>query len=306
VGKGLFLKCEGVNFAGSAEPRQVTAMVEAAERDGVLRPGSILIESSSGDLGVALSMIAASRGYRFLWVTDPRCDLATRLLLESSGAQVHVVTEPAEAGGFLGARLAFVRRMCAADERYVWLDRYRNANAWKAHYRSTGPAIARAFPELDVVFVGTGTTATSAGCARYFRDNHPGVRIVAVDPVGPAGSGTPQARRTIPGPRMHVVPPLLDPSPVDEVVHVEEADGIRACHRLARRGFLFGGSTGAVVSGAVGWLERHDPAGELTAVAPAPDMGERYLGTIYRPDWVRARYGTDVLVDGRPVAHRAT
>ena len=98
----------------------------------------------------------------------------------------------------------------------------------------------------------------------------------------------------IPGLGMTVRPPLLDDSYVDEVVHVEEADTIRACHRLARRGFVFGGSTGTVVSGAMDWLSRHD-AGGLTAVAVAPDLGERYLDTVYQTNWVEAIYGKDVL-----------
>jgi N-(2-amino-2-carboxyethyl)-L-glutamate synthase len=98
----------------------------------------------------------------------------------------------------------------------------------------------------------------------------------------------------IPGLGMTVRPPLLDDSYVDEVVHVEEADTIRACHRLARRGFLFGGSTGTVVSGAMDWLSRHD-ASDLTAVAIAPDLGERYLDTVYQTNWSEAIYGKDVL-----------
>jgi hypothetical protein len=99
----LFLKCEGFNFAGSIKLKAATEMVEAADRDGVLTPHSILVESSSGNLGVALSMIAASKGYRFLCVTDSRCNLSTRLLMEALGSEVHVVSDPDAAGGFLGA-----------------------------------------------------------------------------------------------------------------------------------------------------------------------------------------------------------
>ena len=98
----------------------------------------------------------------------------------------------------------------------------------------------------------------------------------------------------IPGLGMGVRPPLLDESYVDEVIHVEEADAIRACHRLARRGFLFGGSTGTVVSGAMDWLTEHGTP-DLTAVAISPDLGERYLDTIYQTNWVADLYGDDVL-----------
>jgi 2,3-diaminopropionate biosynthesis protein SbnA len=297
VGHSLFLKCEGFNFAGSVKLKAATEMVQAAERDGLLRPGSILVESSSGNLGVALAMIAASKGYRFVCVTDSRCNLATRRLMEALGSQVHIITDPDAEGGFLGARLNYLRALCASDDRYVWLNQYTNPNAWRAHYRTTAPAIAAQFPNLDVLFVGAGTTGTLMGIARYFTQWHPRVRIVAVDVVGSVSFGTPAGRRMIPGLGMNVRPPLLNESYVDEVVHVEEADTIRACHRLAGRGFLFGGSTGTVVSGAMSWLAQHDgrDGRELTAVALAPDLGERYLDTIYQTNWVEDLYGEDVL-----------
>ena len=292
-GRPLFLKCEGFNFAGSVKLKAAAAMVEAAENDGTLRPGAFLVESSSGNLGVALSMIAASKGYRFLCVTDSRCNLSTRLLMEALGATVHIVTEPDPVSGLLGARIDYIRALCAADDRFVWLNQYTNPNAWKAHYRTTAPAIAQAFPDLDVLFVGAGTTGTLMGCARYFHERHPHVRVVAVDPVGSVSFGAPAGRRMIPGLGMAVRPPLLDESYVDDVMHVEEPDAVRACHRLAQSGFLFGGSTGTVVSGALNWLGGH--ADDLTAVALAPDLGERYLDTIYQTNWVADLYGDDVL-----------
>ena len=292
--RSLFLKCEGFNFAGSIKLKAANEMVEAADRDGALTPASVLVESSSGNLGVALSMIAASKGYRFLCVTDSRCNLSTRLLMEALGSEVHVISDPAAVGGFLGARLDYLRALCASDDRYVWLNQYTNPSNWQAHYRTTAPAIAREFPQLDVLFVGAGTTGTLMGCARYFRQWHRRVRVIAVDTVGSVTFGGPPGRRLIPGLGMTIRPPLLDVSYVDEVVRVPEADAIRACHRLARRGFLFGGSTGTVVSGAMSWLAEHD-TGELTAVAIAPDLGERYLDTVYQANWVEALYGKDVL-----------
>ncbi len=300
-GHRLYLKCEGFNFAGSVKLKTATAMVEAAERDGLLAPGSILVESSSGNLGVALSVIAASKGYRFLCVTDPRCNLSARLLMEALGSQVHIIDEPDVTGGYLGARIDYVRALCATDDRYVWLDQYTNPGNWQAHYRTTAPAIARQFPRLDTLFVGAGTTGTLMGCAHYFREWHRPVRIVAIDSAGSVTFGGAPGRRMIPGLGTGIRPPLLDESYVDEVIHVEEADTIRACHRLARHGFLFGGSTGTVVSGAMSWLARHD-ARELTTVAIAPDLGERYLGTIYQAEWFQGLYGEDVL---SPRVHEA-
>src|SRR3712207_5065226 len=296
-GHALFLKCEGFNFAGSIKLKAALEMVETAEREGVLTPHSILVESSSGNLGVALSMIAASKGYRFVCVTDPRCNLATRRLMEALGSDVHTVSEPSPVGGFLGARLDYVRGLCASDDRYVWLNQYTNPGNAYAHKTRTAPEIVDAFPRLDVLFVGAGTTGTLMGCAQFFREWHRPVRVIAVDSAGSVTFGGPPGRRMIPGLGTSVRPPMLDDSLVDEVITVEEADTIRACHRLASRGFLFGGSTGTVVSGAMSWLARHDTP-DLTAVALAPDLGERYLDTVYQTNWLQELYGVDVL---RPV-----
>ncbi|WP_217168117.1 2,3-diaminopropionate biosynthesis protein SbnA [Streptomyces sp. AC512_CC834] len=298
-GHRLFLKCEGFNFAGSIKLKAATEMVESAERSGTLKRDSILVESSSGNLGVALSMIAASKGHRFVCVTDSRCNLTTRLMMEALGSQVHVVSDEGAAGGLLGARLAYVRGLCASDDRHVWLSQYTNDDNWKAHYFRTAPAIARRFPRLDVLFIGVGTTGTLMGCARWFRSWHRPVRIVAVDSVGSAIFGDPPGRRMIPGLGMSVRPPLLDEEYVDEVVRVEETDTIRTCRSLARRGFLFGGSTGTVVSGATSWLARHDTRG-LTPVAIAPDLGERYLDTVYQTNWVQGVYGDEALAPQGP------
>ncbi|MEU6371937.1 2,3-diaminopropionate biosynthesis protein SbnA [Streptomyces sp. NPDC046909] len=284
LGLPLYLKCEGFNFAGSIKMKAATEMVTAAEREGRLRPGAVLVESSSGNLGVALSVIAASRGYRFLCVTDVRCNQSSVRLMEALGTRVHIIEEPDTHDGFLGARTSYVRGLCASDDRYVWLNQHANQNNWKAHFRTTAPAIAHRFPRLDVLFVGAGTTGTLMGCARWFWQWRRRVHIVAVDSVGSVSFGGPPARRMIPGLGTSVPPALLDTSYIAEVIHVEEQDTVRMCRALAARGFLFGGSTGTVVSGASEWLERQGGR-PLTAVALAPDLGERYLDTVYRENW---------------------
>jgi 2,3-diaminopropionate biosynthesis protein SbnA len=301
LGRLLYLKIEGFNLAGSIKLKPAMEMVERAEREGQLGPGSVLVESSSGNLGVALSIIAASKGYRFVCVIDPRCNPATRQLMESLGAQVDLVTEPDPVDGLLGARLNHVRELCESDDRYVWLNQYANPGNWGAHYRWTAPEIAAQFPELDVLFVGAGTTGTLMGCARYFREHRPDVRIVAVDAAGSVSFGGPPATRMIPGLGMSVRPPQLDESLVDDVVLVEEVDTVRTCHRLASRGFLLGGSTGTVVHGAMTWLADHT-AQDVTAVAISPDLGRPYLDTIYQPDWVLDHFGAEALVGADPAA----
>jgi N-(2-amino-2-carboxyethyl)-L-glutamate synthase len=299
-GQSLFLKVEGFNFAGSIKLKAAAEMVKAAERAGTLTPDSILVEPSSGNLGVALSMIAANKGYRFVCVTDSRCNPVVERLMRVLGAEVHVITEEAaNGGGLLGARIAHVRALCESDERYVWLNQYGNPANPAAHYRTTAPAIARRFPDLGVLFVGAGTCGTLMGCARYMREWRPDVRIVAVDTVGSVIFGGPPGRRMIPGLGAGVRPQQLDESYVDDVVMVPEDKTIRTLRRLASRGFLFGGSTGTVVSGALDWLSRND-TGELTAVAISADLGEHYLESVYTDEWVQENYGESALAPNEP------
>ncbi len=294
-GQALFLKCEAFNFPGSIKLKAANSMVAGAEKEGILKPGSALVESSSGNLGLALSMISANKGYDFVCVTDSRCNKSIMRFMQALGARVHIITHaaPDSDGGLLGARISYVRALCASDKRYVWLNQYANPGNSNAHFRLTAPAITAAFPQLDVLFVGAGTTGTLMGCARYLREWPRPVHLVAVDSVGSVTFGGPASRRMIPGLGTAVRPPQLDESLVNEVVLVEEADTIRTCRRLAKHGFLFGGSTGTVVFAALNWLKQHD-AKNLTAVAIAPDLGERYVDTIYNNEWVEQHFGNGI------------
>jgi 2,3-diaminopropionate biosynthesis protein SbnA len=291
IERPLYLKCEGFNFAGSVKLKAAAAMVEAAEREGALTPDSIIVESSSGNLGIALSLIAASRGLRFVCVTDPRCNPASMRVMRALGAEVRVVSDRDANGGYLGGRIEYVRNLCESGARYVWLNQYANRNNWLAHYRGTAPAIDREFPDLEVLFVGAGTTGTLMGCARYFREHDRPVTIVAVDAVGSVTFGGIPERRMVPGLGTSSKPALVDESYIDDVVHVPETDTIRTVHALASRGFLFGGSTGTVVSGASHWLSEKYPGEDPVAVAIAPDLGERYLDSIYEESWLREHFG---------------
>lgn len=291
LGYPLFLKCEGFNFAGSVKLKAAGEMVAAAERDGLLTSRSVIVESSSGNLGIALSVIAASKGYRFLCVTDPRCNPASIQVMRALGAEVRVISEKDANGGYLASRIRYVQQLCASDDRYVWLNQYANHNNWMAHYRGTAPAIDRQFPNLEVLFVGAGTTGTLMGCARYFRELRRPVTIVAIDAVGSVTFGGAPAPRLVPGLGTSTRPELVDESYIDDVVHVPEADTIRTVHRLAAKGFLFGGSTGTVISGAARWLAEKYPGEDPVAVAIAPDLGERYLDSIYAESWLREHFG---------------
>lgn len=287
----IYLKCEGFNFAGSIKLKSAVAMVEAAERDAIIGERATLVESSSGNLGIALSIVAASKGYKFICVTDPRCTMTARRIMVTLGSTVHVVDDDQGAGGYLGARIRYVKKL-VRENGFVWLNQYSNPANVYGHYATTGPEIAKMFPDADVLFIGAGTTGTLMGCARYFREFRPATRIVAVDSVGSVTFGGTAAPRMIPGLGSSIRPQILDESYCDDIVHVPEGDAVAACRRLAECGFLLGGSTGTVVSGALSWLARHrQPDDDLTAIAVAPDLGERYVDSIYNEEWVNRSYG---------------
>jgi cysteine synthase A len=295
VGRQLHMKCEGMNFGGSVKMRAAVAMVAAAERECLISDDSVLIESSSGNLGVALSVVAASKGIPFTCVTDRRCNSNTAAVMRALGTELVVVDEPHPVGGFLQARLDLVRTLCAADPRHVWLNQYTNEANSRAHYEGTAPQILSAFPDLDVLFVGVGTAGTAVGCAEYMRDHADGVRVVAVDAVGSVTFGGPAGPRLIPGLGASVLPPLFDPELFDDTVQVAEVDTIRGCRLLSSHGMLLGGSTGTVVSGALDWLGRNDPECTLKTVCISPDMGDRYLDTVYDDAWVLEHFGSEGL-----------
>lgn len=291
-GSELFLKIEGLNPAGSVKLKTAVGLVEDAERRGLLTPGGRVVESSSGNLGVALATVCAARDYAFTCVTDVNAAPHNVDLMRALGASVAVVDQRDANGGFLGTRIAHIQRMLADDPLLVWPNQYANPANPQVHEKRTAAAILAAIEAVDFLFVGAGTTGTLTGCAAHFREVSPHTRIIAVDTLGSVTFGTAPGPRHIPGLGTSRAPEICRPDLVDEVVLVEETEAVRTCRMLARRhGLLAGGSTGSVFT-AVQRAAADIPSGSRV-VALAPDMGERYLSTVYDDDWVAARFGID-------------
>ncbi|MER9064098.1 2,3-diaminopropionate biosynthesis protein SbnA [Mesorhizobium sp. M0698] len=284
----VIVKCEGLNAAGSVKMKAAIRIVDDLERAGTLTSGSTLVESSSGNLGIALSMIAAARGYRFICVSDANTASSSIKTMRALGAEVIVVTTKDANGGYLGARIELIKTMCAEDPSKVWVNQYANASNWKAHYDITGPEILSCFPKIDWLVIGAGTTGTLMGCARYFHRNSPLTRIVAVDAKGSVTFGTPPARRLIPGLGTSRCPEITDPTLPSEVIHIDETETISMCRALARQGILVGGSTGTVLAGIARIGDRI--AETSTVVTISPDLGSKYLDTIFDDQWVEQNF----------------
>lgn len=302
LGENLYLKLESLNPAGSIKLKTALGLVDDLQSRGLVREDTILIESSSGNLGVALSMVCAERGLRFTCVVDPNSSPHNVKTMRAYGTDVVMVDQVDANGGYLGTRIAHIRALLASDPRYVWLNQYENPANPRVHAATTAASVAGAFPRLDYLFVGAGTTGTLMGCMQYFRRNRPETRIVAVDTLGSVTFGMAPGKRYIPGLGTSQRPPIFDPEGVHALELVPEAQTVAMCRHLARKGLLVGGSTGTVLAAAYAWRDRLPPG--AVAVALSPDWGERYLDTIYDDAWVRQRFDGAVLTDGLAVIDR--
>ncbi|MFG2041340.1 2,3-diaminopropionate biosynthesis protein SbnA [Dactylosporangium sp. NPDC048998] len=290
----IHLKIEGLNPAGTIKLKAAARMIQDAEERGLLRPGSRVIESSSGGLGVAVAMVCAGKGYDFVCVTDPNASPHSLDVMRALGAEIVTVNSPDGNGGYLGSRIAYIRVRLARDPDLVWLNQYANPVNWITHDQTTATAITNAFPDLDYLFVGTGTSGTLMGCVHHFRRVSPATKIIAVDALGSVSFGGPSQPRFIPGIGTSRRPEILRPELVDEVVTVAEPDTVAVCRWLRRRYGLFaGGSTGSVVSAILGTAP-YLPAG-ARIVGISPDFGDRYAQSIYDDAWVSERFGPQCL-----------
>jgi len=290
----LFLKLEGLNPAGSVKMKTARSLIEHAECTGRLKPDQQVIESSSGNLGIALSMVCAAKGYTFTCVIDPNTSPHAVAMMRACGAEVVEVYCHDANGGYLGSRIKYIQQRIAQEPALVWLNQYGNQANPQVHTRTTAASILRDVGRVDYLFIGVGTAGTLMGCAEHFRAYSPDTRLIAVDAVGSVTFGHRPSQRFIPGIGTSQLPALCRPELVDEVIMVSEADAIRMCRVLAReRGLLAGGSTGSVLA-AVAVRAKEIPVGSRV-VALSPDLGDKYLNSIYDDQWVKEKFNGRAL-----------
>jgi len=281
-GHDLFLKLEGFNVTGSIKMKTAIGLFEDLEKRGLARPNeTVIVESSSGNLGIALSLVCAVKGYKFICVTDPNANRVTIRGMELNGAEVIVVQERDSVGGFLGTRLKTIDGILASNPNAVWLNQYANIANKNVHFEQTANEIAREFKKVDWVFVGTGTTGTFCGVSEGLRQAFPNIKVVAVEPLGSVTFGGSPAKRNIPGIGTSVRPKLADLAHPDKVVYIDEETTIDSCLTFVRDyHLLVGGSTGTVLAGVKEMAHEFAPGDTIVAISP--DLGERYLDTVYK------------------------
>jgi cysteine synthase len=287
--------------AGSASLVDALAPATAAGRpggDGV--PGTpMIVESTSGNLGVALAGMCALRGYAFTAVVDPKIAPENLSLMERLGAKVERVSRADEKGNYLGARIRRVREIVAGAPNAYWSNQYANVANPLIHCLHTGPEIWRqAGPDLDAVYLAVSTGGTLSGVAAYLRAVSPRTRIVGVDVHGSVALGGAPGVRELTGIGASRRSRFVDRGHVADARWVGDAEAVAVCRLLAAEtGVLVGGSAGATIAACLRHLEE-DPS-VRRAVCLCADDGSRYLSTIYDDDWIRGR-----AIDPGPVLDR--
>ena len=273
----LLVKLEYLNPAGSAKDRIGLAMIDAAEREGKLGPGSVIIEPTSGNTGIGLAAVAAARGYRVIIVMPDTMSVERRVLMKAYGAEL-VLTEGAK--GMTGS-IEKAEELAAAIPMSFIPGQFTNPVNAKAHYETTGPEIWRDTDgAVDIFVAGVGTGGTITGVGRYLKEKKPEVKIVAVEPAGsPVLSGGKAGPHGLQGIGAGFVPAVLDTGVYDAVFTVQNEEAYEAGRLLGRsEGVLAGISSGAALHAALRLAALEENAGK-TIVALLPDTGDRYLST---------------------------
>lgn len=286
-------KMEGHNPGGSSKDRPAFAIVRRALETQAVGPDTLLIEASSGNMGVGLAQACSYYGLRFLCLVDPKTPAQTVKTIQAYGAEIEMVEHPdPETGELLQAKLKRIQELLREVEGSFWVDQYANEANCGAHYSTTAEEIFRDLGGApDYLFCPTATCGTIRGCSDFFRDRGLATKVIAVDAAGSRIFDSEPAERLISG-LGSGIQPKLKPSEahLHRCLHVSNADCVVGCRLLLRHeAILAGGSSGATVM-ALKRTEPEIPKGS-TCVLFFPDRGERYLDTIYDDDWVREKVG---------------
>ena len=273
----ILAKLEYFNPAGSVKDRVARAMIDDAEAKGILKPGSVIIEPTSGNTGIGLASVAAARGYRIIIVMPETMSVERRQLMKAYGAEL-VLTEGAK--GMTGA-IAKAEELAKEIPGSFVPGQFVNPANPKAHFETTGPEIwADTDGQVDYFVAGVGTGGTVTGVGRYLKSQNAAVKVVAVEPKSSAVLSTGVAgAHKIQGIGAGFVPEVLDTAVYDEIIAVADEDAFRLGRELGRsEGVLVGISSGAALWAAIELAKRPENAGK-TIVALLPDTGDRYLST---------------------------
>ncbi len=282
----VIAKLEFLNPGGSVKDRPARFIVERGLQDGTITNKTHLIESTSGNLGIALAMIARIYKLSFTCVVDPKISPTNLQILRQLGANIDMVQEPDDQGGYLKTRIKRVHELREMIPHCLWINQYANQLNWQAHYNGIGGEIIENLDgSLDCLVIAVSTTGTILGVARRLREKFPKLRVIAVDAAGSVIFGANPGLRDLPGIGSSRVPELLNKAEIDEVVYVNDLESMQGCRELVtKEGIFAGGSSGSVVAAIQKLLPTFPKSYRVLTLFP--DRGERYLDLVYDDAWV--------------------
>lgn len=281
----VYGKLEFMNPGGSMKDRPARFIIEKAIGQGILHADSHIIESTSGNLGIALAMMGCIYGMKVTCVVDPNISRTNLKIMMRMGASIEMVEEKDAAGGYLLTRIERVKSLLQKVPHAYWINQYANEWNWMAHYHGAGDEIANSMTKLDVLVAGVSTSGSIMGTSRRLREKFPHLLVVGVDAVGSVIFDGPKGKRTLPGIGASRVPELLKRDEIDRVIHVNDYESAIACRELVmKEGIFAGGSSGSVVAAIQKLLpELQGPANIVTLL---PDRGDRYMDLVYDDEWL--------------------
>jgi len=286
-------KLEWMNPGGSAKDRPALYMLRQAIERGEVGEGSVIVESSSGNLAISLAQLCRYLGLRFICVVDPRTTEQHMRIIRSFGGELDMVTQPdPRTGEYLPARIARVKELVRQWPNAYWTNQYGNLDNALAHRETTMREIGDRLGEVDYLFCGVSSCGTLRGCAEYIRGRGWATTIVAVDAQGSIIFGGANGARKFPGLGAARVPELHRDDIADRVVAVSDAECVTGCRELVRHEAILAGASSGGVIAAIRRMSGVIPPGAVCA-AILPDRGERYLDTVYDDEWVLRELGFD-------------
>ena len=295
----VLAKLEAFNPGGSVKDRIGLAMVEAAVRDGRLKPGGTIVECTSGNTGLGLAMVAAVRGYRAVFCMPDKVSIEKVNLLKAFGAEV-LLSPTAVAPDSPDSYYSVAKRVTRERSGAVLMDQYHNPANPEAHYRTTGPELWEQTAGRITHFVaGMGTGGTISGTGRYLKEKNPKVQVIGADPVGSilkhyheTGEMSEAHTYKIEGVGEDFIPSATDFSVVDRVISCSDRDGLNLTRRLAREEAIFTGGSAGMAAWVALQVAREARPEDLVVVL-LPDTGERYLSKVHNDEWMRDNHLLD-------------
>jgi len=285
----LYAKSEFFNPTGSVKDRAAAFVIDKLLENKEIDNNTTMIESSSGNFGIALAFYCKKCGLKFICVVDPCISTMNEMLIRSLGAEVIKVEQPDENGGYLLNRVRKVKELALEIPNSYWVNQYGNPYNAGAYYHTLGEEICSDMSRLDYIFLGISSGGTITGVSRRVKERFPLAKVIAVDIVGSVIFGYPPKKRYIPGIGSSMVPDIIKEAQIDDVVMMDEASTIQGCYELLKKyGIFVGGSSGSAFAAIKKYFTQDPPpkpGKPVEVVTVFPDRGERYFNTIYNEQW---------------------